>query len=106
MLCWCWLAVSVLRFRWDAQQRLMTRLLTRLYDKAEESADQVQDMETLAALLAPCGGPPPALLAALQAVIAAEGLDGELRVGACSGWGLGGDPADAPLSSLLGQLCT
>lgn len=66
--------------RWDALQRLLFRLLTRLYDAAEEQGDSIDDMESLSALLAQSGGMPPALLAALEAALAAEDLDGEYQV--------------------------
>lgn len=66
--------------RWDALQRLMCRLLTRLYERAEEHADSIQDSNTLAAVLVQAGAMPPALLAALEAALAAEGLDGQFQV--------------------------
>jgi hypothetical protein len=84
--------------RWDALQRLLCRLLTRLYDAAEEQGDSIDDMESLSVLLAQSGGMPPALLAALEAALAAQDLDGEYQVCfrhissdvyrtyTCSGW--------------------
>lgn len=79
----CVLMVQLLcmhSLRWDAMQRLMGRLLTRLYDRAEGHADSIQDMDSLAAVLAEAGGMPPALLSALQAALAANDLDGEYQV--------------------------
>lgn len=70
--------------RWDALQRLLCRLLTRLYDIAEQQ-DSIDDMEALTALLAESGGMPPALLAALEAALAAVDLDGEYQVCVASG---------------------
>lgn len=66
--------------RWDALQRLLCRLLTRLYDIAEEQGDSIDDMESIGAMLAQSGGMPPALVAALEAALAAEDLDGEYQV--------------------------
>jgi hypothetical protein len=69
-------------YRWDALQRLLCRLLTRLYDRAEAAAEagEVSDMESLAAVLAKAGAMPPALLAGLDAALAATDLDGEYQV--------------------------
>lgn len=74
--------VSVWVCRWDALQRLLCRLLTRLYDRAEAAAEagEVCDMDSLAAVLAKVGGMPPALLAALEAALAATDLDGDYQV--------------------------
>lgn len=58
----------------------MSRLLTRLYDRAEDLADSIQNMDSLSAVLAKAGAMPPALLAALEAALAAEDLDGEYQV--------------------------
>lgn len=58
----------------------MSRLLTRLYDKAEEQADSIEDMDSLAAVLKKAGAMPPALVSALQAALAADDLDGEYQV--------------------------
>jgi Fe-S-cluster-containing hydrogenase component 2 len=58
----------------------MCRLLTRLYDRAEQHADSIQDSHSLAAVLAQAGAMPPALLAALEAALAAEDLDGQFQV--------------------------
>jgi hypothetical protein len=40
----------------------------------------MQDMDALAAVLAKAGAMPPALLAAMEAALAAEDLDGEYQV--------------------------
>jgi hypothetical protein len=58
----------------------MSRLLTRLYDRAEDNADSIHDMDSLAAVLAQAGAIPPALLAAMEAALAADDLDGEYQV--------------------------
>ena len=73
-------ALSCPSCRWDALQRLMSRLLTRLYDRAEQQADSIEDMESLAAVLQQAGGMPPALISALEAALTAEDLDGEYQV--------------------------
>lgn len=61
-------------------QRLLSRLIVRLYDKAEASAESIEDMEGLAAVLQKSGALPPALLAALEAALAADDLDGAYQV--------------------------
>lgn len=61
-------------------QRLLCRLLVRLYDRAEQNADSIEDMDSLARVFEGQGGLPPALLTALQCVLSADDLDRQFQV--------------------------